>query len=120
MRISPPFLSYAIPRLMHDVAKILVVGLGNVSHPGTRHRSAAVPHKTNQIVHCPRSVGHTIIDSLANSLHVHLIYDRALMGWVGQTRATLHIPRPAKGSRKASSLSQDQLEVDVILLKPSA
>jgi len=73
----------------------LVVGLGNFSHPGTRH-----------------SVGHFIVDHLAKWFDVPLTYDPKTVSWTGETFAKL----PPKRGSHDNPLRQDY--VKLTLVKP--
>jgi len=52
--------------------QLLVVGLGNLPFPQTRH-----------------SIGHFIIDALATRLHIHMSTDRSMGGITGRSKITL-------------------------------
>lgn len=58
--------------IIPGLPQLLVVGLGNLPFPQTRH-----------------SIGHLIIDALAARLHIHMSTDRTMGGVTGHSKVTL-------------------------------
>ncbi|KZV95054.1 peptidyl-tRNA hydrolase [Exidia glandulosa HHB12029] len=81
--------------------RVLVVGLGNAPYPGTRH-----------------SVGHQIIDALANHLGATLTYERATHSWIAHAQATLRKRAPKNKKGKALAVEGDETTVELVLCKP--
>ncbi|KAG8934752.1 hypothetical protein FRC02_009333 [Tulasnella sp. 418] len=82
---------------------ILLVGLGNYSHPNTRH-----------------SVGQVVVEALANRFNVDLANDRSVSGWTGTFQVDIP-PLKVKGKKKATSPMPDEPTpetVQITLLKP--
>ncbi|KAG8923594.1 hypothetical protein FRC01_012576 [Tulasnella sp. 417] len=82
----------------------LIVGLGNYTHPKTRH-----------------SVGQVVLDSLAERFQVPLSYDRSVNGWVGNTEIDI-LPPPQKGKGKGKQAADaeppEPQRVKFTFLKP--
>lgn len=108
------------------IPSILVVGLGNYTHPLTRHRSVVITNYKMATGEADRrtSVGQLIVESFAARLGITLKDDRATMSWVGQKEVDIHPPLPAKGqrSKKLAAIADSPvppLRVNVVLVKPS-
>lgn len=81
--------------------KIMVVGLGNITHPGTRH-----------------SVGHHIVDALANHLGARMNMDRATNSWIGTASTTLRKRSPKNKKGRSEYLEGSETTIDIVLVKP--
>ncbi|KAH7108374.1 peptidyl-tRNA hydrolase [Auriculariales sp. MPI-PUGE-AT-0066] len=81
--------------------RILVVGLGNVSHPGTRH-----------------SVGQQIVEALANHLGTTMTYDRSVNSWIAFATTTMRTRTPRNKKGKSSYIEGSEQEVELVMVKP--
>ncbi|KDQ21645.1 hypothetical protein BOTBODRAFT_150552 [Botryobasidium botryosum FD-172 SS1] len=78
--------------MSRSLPSVLVVGLGNYTHPLTRHRQARALR-----------VGQYIIDSLATRLGIELHYDRSTLSWCGHAEVDISPPR-LKGKARQTEL----------------
>ena len=108
---------------MVRVPSLLLVGLGNYTHPNTRHRCVYLPlgiegwHSDG----CDFvSVGHMLIDSFAARLGVKLRDDTSLKSWVAQKEVDIIPPHPKGRPPKKNAPPLPAKRINIILLKPSA
>ncbi|KAF9513671.1 hypothetical protein BS47DRAFT_1317336 [Hydnum rufescens UP504] len=83
------------------VPSILVVGLGNHTHPYTRH-----------------SVGQLLIASFAARLGVKLREDSSLKSWIAQKEVDIIPPYPKGHTPKRDVLPLPAKRINIILVKP--
>ena len=70
------------------IPQLLVVGLGNIPFPNTRHRF--VPSETSSsLTDSLYSVGHLIVDALASRFGIRMSPNRALNGFTGRSHVVL-------------------------------
>lgn len=71
--------------------RILVVGIGNIPLPRTRHRSVFLVYLKSVVrLMLPSSIGHYILDSLAESSGLRLTQHNKLDGYFAKGEVSLH------------------------------
>lgn len=73
------------------IARLLVVGLGNLTHPLTRHRQVVCSlHVRFVMLIASSSVGQLALDSLSTRLGVHLSLNKSIAGYYAETEIDIH------------------------------
>jgi len=104
--LPPAYRAFSSTRMtVSKTRQVLVVGLGNYTHPRTRH-----------------SVGQVIVDALAERFQVSLSQERSVLGWFGETELDVN-PPPSKRKGKAKQTEEDSMpsepeRVKFTFLKP--
>jgi PTH1 family peptidyl-tRNA hydrolase len=71
--------------------RVLIAGLGNLTHPLTRHRRVFFLCTAVFLLFIPRSsVGQLALDSLATRLGVRLSPDKSIGGYYAETNIEIH------------------------------
>ena len=71
-----------------QIPQLLVVGLGNLPFPNTRHRFV-LSQNTGHDLPSSRSVGHLIVDALASRFGIRMSANKNLDGFVGRSHVFL-------------------------------
>lgn len=83
---------------MSNIPHYLIVGLGNITHPATRHRCITHSSQHHELTCFFTSVGHLIIDSLAARFGVRMDFDRAIFCWEGSKELDVSLSAPVRGN----------------------